>query len=84
MLNVCAPGHVWKEKTHNFCVYYNGACFPSLPKYQNIESPCEEARPGVRIVKCASEQLGIPIKEPESSKPAEPPKTEGDKTKPQK
>ena len=32
MLDNCAPGHVWKEKTHKIWVTFNGRTYPSLQK----------------------------------------------------
>jgi len=31
MLEVCAPGHTWEEKTHRIHVTYHGKAFRSLP-----------------------------------------------------
>lgn len=38
MLEACAPGHRIELKTHNFFVYHNNLTYPSLPKYQEVES----------------------------------------------
>lgn len=38
MLRECAPGHSMELKTHNWFVYFNGATYPALPKYEEIEA----------------------------------------------
>jgi len=32
MLEECAPGHTLKERTHKWCVMWEGRTFPSMPK----------------------------------------------------
>jgi len=37
MTEKCAPGSTWTPGTHSFKVKYDGRCYPSLPKHQDIE-----------------------------------------------
>lgn len=56
MLDECAPGHTREQRTHHFCIYYNGSTYPSLPRGEH-----GKANPGIQKghVKKMARHFGI-------------------------
>jgi hypothetical protein len=70
MLVECAKGHTFKELPHNFCVYYGGKTYPSLPRYTQME--VGHVKKMVRHlgldVECVNRHLGLDMKAPQDQK----------------